>query len=106
MAAPSRNVIEETLLAYAFERPTPSGRIEAALDRVGDHYSRLLAGPVRRHADLGERHGLALWVPEDAERLWPLWVVDGPRCAAASSVVTGWERVVGTVPATRVIAAR
>jgi hypothetical protein len=105
VAAPSRNVIEETWLAYAFERPTPSGRLEAALDRVGDHYSRLLAGPVRRHADLGERHGLALWVPEDAERLWPLWAEDGPRCAAASSVVTGWERVVATVPATEALGA-
>jgi hypothetical protein len=100
VAAPSRNVIEETWLAYAFEHATPSGRLDAALDRVGDHYGGLIAGPVLRRSALGERHGLALWLPDDADRAWPLWDEDGPRCAAASSVVTGWQRVVGTVSAT------
>ncbi len=97
MPAASKNVIEETWLAYAFERPAAVARTEEGLERVGRHYGGLLAGQLERRAQLGERHGLALWSPEDPRREWPLWAEDGPLCAAASAAPTGWERVLGAV---------
>src|SRR5918994_2715854 len=97
MPAASKNVIEETWLAYAFDRAAAPGRVEAGLERVASHYGRLVDGPLVGHAQTGARHGVALWVPEHSGSTWPLWAAQGPLCIAASSVPTGWQRVVGAV---------
>jgi len=101
VSAPSKNVVEETWLAYALERPAPAERVEAALDRVAAHYGALVAGRLERHAQLGERHGLALWVPEGSPCCWPLWAEEGPLSIGASSVPTGWGRLLGAARADR-----
>jgi hypothetical protein len=89
------NVLEHTWLAYAFERPVERGRVEAALDRVGEHYQEVMADPLVREASVGARAGLALWHRGDERLRWPLWADGGDLVAAWTSAPTGWRALLG-----------
>lgn len=91
---PSQNVIEQTLLAYAFEVPDPAGELERRLARVGHHYRALIAEPPDHDRAGDGGTGLALWHRPDPRLRWPLWVAAGGIAAAMTSVPTGWRRVV------------
>jgi hypothetical protein len=93
---PSRNIIEHTWLAYAFDRPAELGRIERALQRVGSHYGSLMVDPVTRRAQLGQAHGMALWHREDSRILWPMFHERDRLAMASPGLPTGWQRVTGT----------
>jgi hypothetical protein len=96
---PSRNVIEQTWLAYALDEGREPSRVAAGLERVGEHYSGLIADRMLHDERRDERTGLLLWHREDARLRWPLWVESTELAAAATAVPTGWRRVVGEVPA-------
>ena len=92
------NVITETWLAYAFERPLAVERVRAALGRVGAHYGSQLAEPPPLRASLGDTDGLALWRHDDGSR-WPAWAEGEGIAVAATAAPAGWRRVVGEVGA-------
>ena len=81
---PSKNIIEHTLLVWAFERLPEPVRVDAGLARVGDHYGALLAQPPLR----GERRltasGIALWRRDDHRLRWPLWAEEGNVAIAST----------------------
>ena len=89
--------IENTWLAYAFDRAVERERIEAGLQRVEAHYSELYADPLTRETRTGGSLGLTLWHRADPRLRWPLWAEEGPLAVAATNVPTGWERLVGDV---------
>lgn len=97
----SGNVITETLLAYSFERPVAPERIEAALARVGAHYSPQLSEPPPLRSSLGSREGLALWRNDGGGSSWPAWAQDGDLVVVSSVAPGGWPRLVGSMPAER-----
>jgi len=92
---PTKNVIEHTWLAYAFDRPAELDRVEGALRRVGSHYGSLMADPLVRRAQLGQVHGLALWHRQDRRVLWPLFHERDGLAMASPGLPTGWQRVTG-----------
>ena len=92
------NVITQTWLAYAFERPVAVERVRAALARVGAHYGAQLAEPPPLRASLGDTDGLALWRHDDGSR-WPAWAEGEGIAVAATAAPAGWRRVVGEVGA-------
>ncbi|HXE98758.1 MAG TPA: hypothetical protein VN458_00260 [Solirubrobacterales bacterium] len=92
------NVITETWLAYAFERPVAVERVRAALARVGTHYGAQLAEPPPLRASLGDTDGLALWRHDDGSR-WPAWAEGEGIVVAATAAPAGWRRVVGEMGA-------
>jgi hypothetical protein len=92
---PSRNVIEQTWLAYALDGEVEGSRVEAGIDRVGEHYAALIADRVVRSEGRDRGLGLVLWRRDDGRLRWPLWVESEGLAAAATSVPTGWRRVVG-----------
>jgi hypothetical protein len=94
---PSRNVIEQTWLAYALDGSGESARAAAGIKRVGDHYSGLIADGVLCDRWGDGRAGLVLWRREDPRLRWPLWLQSGGLVASATAVPTGWRRVVGDV---------
>jgi hypothetical protein len=99
--AASKNVIEHTLVAWAFDAPAAPGRLDAALERVAAHYSPLLANPpVRNERRLGSS-GVALWQRQDDRLRWPLWAEEGDVAIASTGVPTGWRSLVGELPAER-----
>jgi hypothetical protein len=101
----SGNVITETLLGFAFERPVERERIDAALGRVEAHYSPQLAEPPPLRASLGNREGLALWRNDGGGSSWPAWAQDGDVVVASSAAPGGWPRLAGDVaPAAGAIA--
>ncbi|MGI8461427.1 MAG: hypothetical protein ACR2OC_07305 [Solirubrobacterales bacterium] len=100
----SDNVVEETWLAYAFERSTALEQIGRRLDRVGAHYDALLADPPVRRQSIGEREGLVLWQREDDRLRWPLWSEQDGVVAAATGAPVGWERITGALPVERAAA--
>ena len=61
------NVITETWVAYAFERPASPERLRAALLRVGAHYGRQLETPPPVRASTGRTEGMALWRHADED---------------------------------------
>jgi hypothetical protein len=91
------NVITETWLAYAFERPLAIERVRAALARVGAHYGAQLAEPPPLRASLGDTDGLALWRHDDDGSRWPAWAEGEGIVVAATAAPAGWRRVVGEV---------
>ncbi len=93
------NVITETWLAYAFERPLAIERVRAALGRVGAHYGAQLAEPPPLRASLGDTDGLALWRHDDDGSRWPAWAEGDGIVVAATAAPAGWRRVVGEVGA-------
>lgn len=95
----SGNVITETLLAYAFDGQVETARVEAALARVGTHYSPQLSEPPPLRTSIGPREGLALWRHDDDASRWPAWSEDGDFVVASSAAPGGWQRVVGDVAA-------
>ena len=92
------NVVEETFLAYAFDRAPDPTRIQDGLGRVQAHYQSLIADPLRRDESIGAEHGLVLWQRPDAHLRWPLWAQAGGLAMATTGVPTGWESVVGPKP--------
>jgi hypothetical protein len=93
------NVITETWLAYAFERPAPAERLRAAIARVGAHYGRQLATPPPLNASTGPTEGLALWRHTDDGCNWPAWAEGDGIVVASTAAPAGWRRVVGEVGA-------
>ena len=93
------NVITETWLAYAFERPVALERVREALGRVGSHYGAQLAEPPPLHASLGDTDGLALWRHHDDGSRWQAWAEGEGIAVAATAAPVGWQRVVGEVGA-------
>lgn len=95
----SRNVIEQTWVAYAFGEA--AGEVEPRLERVGAHYSALIAEPLSFSTAGDRRSGLALWARRDERLRWPLWSDDGTRVIASTGVPTGWARLVGELEPAR-----
>ncbi len=93
----SGNVITETLLAYSFERPVETARIDAALARVEAHYSPQLLEPPPLRSSLGQREGLALWRHDGGGSKWPAWARDGDLVVASSVAPGCWPQVVGAM---------
>jgi hypothetical protein len=96
---PSRNIIEHTLLAWAFERRPEPARIDAALGRVGGHYGALLAEPPVFREQRLSSCGIALWHREDPRLRWPLWAEEPGLAVASTGVPTGWSSLLGGAPA-------
>lgn len=92
---PSRNVIEQTLLAYAFDRAVAEDELARRLERVGEHYAGLIAGGLEHHRAGGGEAGLALWARRDERLRWPLWFDRGGQVTASTAVPTGWARLTG-----------
>ena len=87
--------IDNTWLAYAFEREPAPGTVDAGLRRVETHYGELFADPLVAHADQSGPIGMALWHRDDARLRWPLWAEDDALSVAATNAPTGWTRLVG-----------
>ena len=89
------NVITETWLAYAFDRPGSLELVRGALARVGAHYGPQLEIPPPLRASAGELTGIALWRNDDAESDWPAWDQGGGLAVGSMGAPAGWERIVG-----------
>jgi hypothetical protein len=89
------NILEHTLLAYAFDTPAEGGRVERGLRRVGSHVQRLFAEPLEHHARCDSGLGLAAWIRADDRLRWPLWDESEASAVAWTSAPTGWARLVG-----------
>jgi hypothetical protein len=87
--------IQNTWVAYAFDREVATERVRAGLSRVEAHYGRLYGEPLLAHARVDGAVGMALWHPADDRLRWPLWTERGGMAVASTNAVTGWERVVG-----------
>jgi hypothetical protein len=87
--------IQNTWVAYAFDREVEDERVTAGLGRVGGHYGRLYGEPLVAHARVDRAAGMALWHPADDRLRWPLWSERGDLAVASTNAITGWERVVG-----------
>ena len=99
--AASKNVIEHTLLAWAFDAPPAGDRLDAALRRVETHYAPLLAVPPVRNERRLRASGVALWQRRDDRLRWPLWIEEGEVALASTGIPTGWGSLTGDVPAER-----
>jgi hypothetical protein len=91
------NVITETWLAYAFERPAAPERLRAALLRVGAHYGRQLEAPPPVRVSTGRTEGMALWRHSGDGSRWPAWAEGDGIVVASTAPPAGWRRVVGEV---------
>ena len=89
----SSNLINETLLAYSFEQPVEPARLEAALARVGTHYSEQLAEPAPMRRSTGPREGVALWRHDDPDSRWPAWAETDGLVVTSSAPPGGWPRL-------------
>jgi hypothetical protein len=87
--------IQNTWVAYAFDRAVATERVTAGLSRVEAHYGPLYAEPLVADARIDGVVGIALWHPADDRLRWPLWSERGPVAVASTNAITGWERVVG-----------
>jgi hypothetical protein len=87
--------IQNTWVAYAFDREVGVERVTAALSRVGGHYGRLYDEPLVAHARVDGVLGMALWHPPDQRLRWPLWTDRGGLAVAFTNAITGWERLAG-----------
>jgi hypothetical protein len=87
--------IQNTWVAYAFDREVATERVTAGLSRVEAHYGPLYAEPLVADARVDGVVGMALWHPADDRLRWPLWSERGPLAVASTNAITGWERVVG-----------
>jgi hypothetical protein len=89
------NIITETWLAYAFDRPARLDRVRRGLERVGAHYGPQVETPPPLRASAGELTGMALWRNDDAESRWPAWDEGGGFVVGSTGAPAGWERIVG-----------
>ena len=87
--------IENTFLAYAFERDPEPGVVAAGLARVESHYAELYADPLVAHHCADGAVGMALWHREDERLRWPLWAEEGDLAVAATNAPTGAEGLEG-----------
>ena len=97
----SRNIVEHTLLAWAFERPPEPARVDAGARRVGQHYGALLAEPPAQSERRLSASGIVLWWRQDRRLRWPLWAEEGGVAIASTGVPTGWASLVGELDAER-----
>ena len=65
--------IQNTWVAYAFDRELGVERVTAGLSRVEAHYGPLYGEPLVAHARVDGAVGMALWHPADDRLRWPLW---------------------------------
>src|SRR4051794_2424033 len=93
--------IDNTWIAYTFDEPVATDAIDRALGRVRAHYAGLYADPLTGGTCLTPTVGIALWRREDPRLRWPCWIEDRGTAVASTNAVTGWERVVGDVEASR-----
>ncbi len=93
--------IDNTFLAYAFDRPVEKPRIDDLLDRVRAHYAELYADPLTGGSHVSPSMGMALWRRDDERLRWPHWAEEGGTIAASTNAVTGWQEVVGDVDVSR-----
>ena len=91
--------IQNTWVAYAFDRDVGVERVRAGLSRVEAHYSPLYGEPLVAHARVDGAVGMALWHPADDRLRWPLWTERAGLAVASTNAITGWERVVGDADA-------
>jgi hypothetical protein len=95
----SKNVIEHTLVAWAFDAVPAAPRLDAALARVEAHYAPLLAEPPLHNERRLETSGIALWQRADERLRWPLWAEAGDVAVASTGIPTGWGQITGELPA-------
>ena len=95
----SKNVIEHTLVAWAFDAAPAAPRLDAALARVEAHYAPLLAEPPLRSERRLRASGVALWQRVDERLRWPLWAAEGDVAVASTGIPTGWGAITGELPA-------
>jgi hypothetical protein len=86
--------IQNTWVAYAFERELGDELVSAGLGRVAGHYGRLYDDPLVFHARTDGPLGMALWHPADERLRWPLWTERAGLAVASTNAITGWERLV------------
>jgi hypothetical protein len=97
----SKNVIEHTLVVWAFDGAQAPDGLDAALARIESHYAPLLAeAPLRNERRLGAS-GIALWQRSDDRLRWPLWAEEGELAIASTAIPTGWGALTGALPAER-----
>ncbi|MGI9020754.1 MAG: hypothetical protein ACR2G3_08605 [Solirubrobacterales bacterium] len=94
----SKNVLERTWLAYAWDRPIAADELHRRLGRVQAHYQRTITDPLEFRSDSVAGLGLALWTRPDGRLRWPLWSATGARSCAWAGVPTGWEALTGREP--------
>jgi hypothetical protein len=89
-------VIDPTLLVFAFERDGDEARAEAGIERVRAHYGGFSHEPLERSQWLGPRIGLvALHDPGIVSR-WPHWSEQDRLAMASGYIPVGWERLVAS----------
>src|SRR5256885_1552967 len=89
--------IDNTFLAYAFDRPVEKPRIEHSLERVRAHYAEPYADPLTGHSHVTGAMGMALWRRDDPRLRWPHWAEGDGTIVASTNAVTGWQEVAGDV---------
>ena len=85
----------QTLVAYAWERDAPAGRVEAGLSRLEDWYTRLWGEGVGLAGSATGRVGLHVWHRADEPCRWPAWVTTGDASVATLHVPLGYEGLIG-----------
>ncbi len=98
--------IDNTWLAYAFEREAEPERIEGGLRRVEAHYQELYAQPLASSASVDRSIGMALWHRVDERLRWPLWSEGSGVSVAATNAPTGCERLLGDPEASPLVLGR
>ena len=86
--------IQNTWVAYAFDRELGDELVSAGLGRIARHYGQLYDEPLVSHARVDGALGMALWHPSDDRLRWPLWTERGGLAMASTNAITGWERLV------------
>ena len=86
--------IQNTWVAYAFDRELGDELVSAGLGRIARHYGRHFDEPLVSHARVDGALGMALWHPSDDRLRWPLWTERGGLAMASTNAITGWERLV------------
>lgn len=101
----SRNIVEETLLAWSVEPEWAEARLEAGLGRVGGLASAIHADPLEHDQARIATTGVALWHRPHPDRRWPLWHSADNVSVAFSGVPTGVWRLTGESEPERATAA-
>lgn len=93
--------IDNTWVAYAFDKPAARDGVERSLNRVRAHYAELYAEPLQDRSHVSPTVGMALWRRDDSRLRWAPWVEDGGMIVASTNAVAGWERLIGQVDVAR-----
>jgi hypothetical protein len=83
----------QTLVAFAFDREVPQGRIETGLRRVESWYGRLWSAPPVTTTATADRLGLALWSDPQDECRWPGWWHGHHEVVASIYAPLGYEEL-------------